>query len=393
MSSRPGCRVRHLVWRAARPKRRRRGRRRANACDDLVASSRAHPARRRRQGPDAADDRRDGRRARARASPSRSRAGSGWEEDVEVCEDRGVLDGGRPAAVSDKAKERGAPQLGSHGRRATTSSRCSTSTRSSTPRPPRRSGSFEGQIVAMIHCGSRGVGHQVCTDEVRTMDRAMSVVRHLGPRPSARVRPGAVAGRASATWPRWRRPRTTDVRTGTCSPTASRRRSRRPSARPRATSACTSCTTCRTTSRSSRTRVDGATDGVRPPQGRDARVRSGTPGAARAIPRDRTAGARPGHHGHRVLRPGRDEPRAATSPGGPRATVPDGRCRARPPRSRCGAASCATSCRRRGSCVVHAAPLAGGGGPVRVQRCFGGRSVCERPGCRSVSRGCVRWPW
>ena len=26
----------------------------------------------------------------------------------------------------------------------------------------------------MIHCGSRGVGHQVCTDEVRTMDRAMA---------------------------------------------------------------------------------------------------------------------------------------------------------------------------------------------------------------------------
>jgi tRNA-splicing ligase RtcB len=35
-------------------------------------------------------------------------------------------------------------------------------------------GLFEGQVVAMIHCGSRGVGHQVCTDEVRTMDRAMS---------------------------------------------------------------------------------------------------------------------------------------------------------------------------------------------------------------------------
>jgi tRNA-splicing ligase RtcB len=33
---------------------------------------------------------------------------------------------------------------------------------------------FEGQVVTMIHCGSRGVGHQVCTDEVRTMDRAMA---------------------------------------------------------------------------------------------------------------------------------------------------------------------------------------------------------------------------
>src|SRR5439155_9075895 len=35
-------------------------------------------------------------------------------------------------------------------------------------------GLYEGQIVAMIHCGSRGLGHQVCTDEVRNMDRAMA---------------------------------------------------------------------------------------------------------------------------------------------------------------------------------------------------------------------------
>lgn len=100
------------------------------------------------------------------------RRGSGWESDVEVCEDGGCLEQADPAAVSAKAKERGASQLGSMGagnhfvevqyvdevvdRTAAEAF-----------------GLHEGQVVAMIHCGSRGVGHQVCTDEVRTMDRAM----------------------------------------------------------------------------------------------------------------------------------------------------------------------------------------------------------------------------
>src|SRR5687767_4166069 len=43
------------------------------------------------------------------------RRGSGWEEDVEVCEDFGKLDEADPRAVTAKAKERGAPQLGSMG--------------------------------------------------------------------------------------------------------------------------------------------------------------------------------------------------------------------------------------------------------------------------------------
>jgi tRNA-splicing ligase RtcB len=99
--------------------------------------------------------------------------GAGWEEDVEVCEDHGRLDGADPDAVSAKAKERGAPQLGSMGGgnhfvevqyvdEVVDSAAAAAF------------GLSEGQIVAMIHTGSRGIGHQVCTDEVRNMDRAMS---------------------------------------------------------------------------------------------------------------------------------------------------------------------------------------------------------------------------
>ena len=34
-------------------------------------------------------------------------------------------------------------------------------------------GLAEGQVCVMIHCGSRGLGHQVCSDQVRIMDKAM----------------------------------------------------------------------------------------------------------------------------------------------------------------------------------------------------------------------------
>ncbi len=61
---------------------------------------------------------------------------------------------------------------------ATTSSRCRRSRRSST-RPPRAAlGLFEGQVTVLIHTGSRGLGHQVCTDHVRVMDAAIARLRH-----------------------------------------------------------------------------------------------------------------------------------------------------------------------------------------------------------------------
>jgi tRNA-splicing ligase RtcB len=98
--------------------------------------------------------------------------GVGWEEDAEVCEDEGRLEWADPSAVSDRAKERGAPQLGSMGA-GNHFVEVQHVDRVVDAGVAQAFGLYEGQIVAMIHCGSRGVGHQVCTDEVRTMDRAM----------------------------------------------------------------------------------------------------------------------------------------------------------------------------------------------------------------------------
>jgi tRNA-splicing ligase RtcB len=98
--------------------------------------------------------------------------GSGWAQDAEACEDDGVMDGADPAAVSDRAKERGAPQLGSMGA-GNHFVEVQAVDHIVDTAAAEAFGLFEGQAVAMIHCGSRGLGHQVCTDEVRNMDRAM----------------------------------------------------------------------------------------------------------------------------------------------------------------------------------------------------------------------------
>ncbi len=101
------------------------------------------------------------------------RNGSGWEEDAEMCEDNGVLPEADAKAVTDKAKERGASQLGSMGA-GNHFVEVQHVDEIADPDVAKTFGLYEGQVVAMIHCGSRGLGHQICTDEVRSMDRAMA---------------------------------------------------------------------------------------------------------------------------------------------------------------------------------------------------------------------------
>ena len=142
------------------------------------------------------------------------RRGSGWEEDVGVCEDHGVLEDADPKAVTDKAKERGAPQLGSMGA-GNHFVEVQWVDEIVDAAAAQAFGLHEGQVVAMIHCGSRGVGHQVCTDEVRNMDRAMSKYKIAVPDRQLACVPVSLAGGRSGTSRRWPRLRTTDVRTVT----------------------------------------------------------------------------------------------------------------------------------------------------------------------------------
>src|SRR5438132_1811417 len=101
------------------------------------------------------------------------RHGYGTEDDADVCEEGGMMAGADPANVSDTARKRGAPQLGSlgsgnhflevqkvqeiHNKEAAT-----------------RMGIYnEGQITILIHCGSRGFGHQVCSDYLRISEQSL----------------------------------------------------------------------------------------------------------------------------------------------------------------------------------------------------------------------------
>ena len=101
------------------------------------------------------------------------RQGVGWEEDAELCEDSGVLPGARPDLVSERAKERGGSQLGSLGA-GNHFLEVQVVDEIRDPKAAETMRLFEGGVVVMIHSGSRGLGHQTCTDHVKAIDRLMS---------------------------------------------------------------------------------------------------------------------------------------------------------------------------------------------------------------------------
>ena len=102
------------------------------------------------------------------------RRGLGSEEDLDVTEESGCIGGADPGKISDKALKRGMPQAGTLGsgnhfleiqivKEIFDSDTASVM------------GITEiGQILVLIHTGSRGFGHQVCTDHLRVMEQAVS---------------------------------------------------------------------------------------------------------------------------------------------------------------------------------------------------------------------------
>jgi tRNA-splicing ligase RtcB len=100
--------------------------------------------------------------------------GLGSEEDLDVTEEGGCLGGANPGKVSDRARKRGTPQAGTLGSgnhflevqvvKEIFDSHIADAL-----------GITEiGQVLVLIHTGSRGFGHQVCTDHLRVMEQAVS---------------------------------------------------------------------------------------------------------------------------------------------------------------------------------------------------------------------------
>ncbi len=98
-------------------------------------------------------------------------SGYGWKEDLEHLEEGGRMEGANPGAVSQKAKQRGAPQLGSLGS-GNHFLEVQVIDKIFDEEIAKVYGLFKGQAVVMIHTGSRGLGHQVASDYLRVMEKA-----------------------------------------------------------------------------------------------------------------------------------------------------------------------------------------------------------------------------
>lgn len=97
--------------------------------------------------------------------------GYGWESDLNFLEENGKMDSADSDAVSEKAKKRGIPQLGSLGS-GNHFLEIQKIEDIYDEKAAKAFGIEEGQITIMIHSGSRGCGHQICADYLRTMDKA-----------------------------------------------------------------------------------------------------------------------------------------------------------------------------------------------------------------------------
>jgi tRNA-splicing ligase RtcB (3'-phosphate/5'-hydroxy nucleic acid ligase) len=95
--------------------------------------------------------------------------GLGERRDLLHTESGGVLGGADPAAVSARAKRRGRDQLGTLGS-GNHFLELGEVKSVADAAAAEALGLSEGQVTALVHTGSRGLGHQVCTDFVRLME-------------------------------------------------------------------------------------------------------------------------------------------------------------------------------------------------------------------------------
>jgi tRNA-splicing ligase RtcB len=96
------------------------------------------------------------------------RRGYARREDVERTEDGGCIEGANPQAVPDRAWERGKPQLGSLGS-GNHFLEIDVIDEIFEPETAQAFGLLQGGIAVQIHCGSRGLGHEVCTQYLRQL--------------------------------------------------------------------------------------------------------------------------------------------------------------------------------------------------------------------------------
>jgi len=108
------------------------------------------------------------------------RQGAGWAlkqsfatpADLRRTEENGCVEGADPARVSSRALQRGRPQLGSLGA-GNHFIEVDVVDQIFDPAAAGVMGLEEGHLAVQIHCGSRGFGHQICTDYVEDFQAAV----------------------------------------------------------------------------------------------------------------------------------------------------------------------------------------------------------------------------
>ena len=98
--------------------------------------------------------------------------GLATEEDIRRTEENGCLEGADPGKVSPRAKERGRTQLGTLGS-GNHFIEVDVVEQVFEHEAAAQMGLMEGCLVLSIHCGSRGFGHQICTDSVQEFQGAV----------------------------------------------------------------------------------------------------------------------------------------------------------------------------------------------------------------------------
>ncbi len=93
-------------------------------------------------------------------------------EDLEACEDDGCIQGAQVECVSQRALERGRKQIGTLGS-GNHFLELQVVAEIFAPEVARELGLFPDQVVVMVHCGSRGLGYQVCEDYCRTFVKCL----------------------------------------------------------------------------------------------------------------------------------------------------------------------------------------------------------------------------
>lgn len=96
--------------------------------------------------------------------------GFGWEKDLECTEEGGRMGEADPSAVSDRARKRGIPQLGSLGS-GNHFLEVDVVDEIFDEKAAKAFGLSEGMVTVTVHCGSRGCGHQIATDYLQEMER------------------------------------------------------------------------------------------------------------------------------------------------------------------------------------------------------------------------------